>query len=126
MLILCERIFEKLSSSLKAYNISTIPIVSKRLKSVIRLGKDGINTMEKTNVVFKICSKNREASYIGETKRSLKTRIKELIDNKNNESVVFQHKIDFKHEFEWNRTLVLDSEINYKKRLISEMIHVKF
>ena len=81
--------------------------------------------MEKTNVVYKICYKDCEACYIGETKRSLKTRIKEHINNKNNESVVCQHKINFKHEFDWNRTLLVNSEINYKKRLISEMIHNK-
>ena len=61
----------------------------------------------------------------GETKISFKTHIKEHINNKNNESVICQHQINFGHEFDWNRTVVVDSEIIYKKRLISEMIHMK-
>ena len=60
-----------------------------------------------------------------EAKRSLKTQIKEYINNKNNESVVYQHEINFGHEFDWNRTVVVDSKISYKKRLISEMINIK-
>ena len=72
-----------------------------------------------------ISCKDCEACYIGETKRSLKTRIKEHINNKNNESVVCQHQINFGHEIDWNRTVEVDSEISYKKRLISEMIHIK-
>ena len=81
--------------------------------------------MDRTNVVYRICCKDCEACYISETKRSLKARIKEHINNKNNESVVCQHQINFGHEFDWNRTVVVDSEISYKKRFISEMIHIK-
>ena len=74
---------------------------------------------------IKFVCKDCEACYIGETKRTLKARIKEHINNKNNESVVFQHQINFRHEFEWNRTVAVDSEIIYKKRLISGMIRIK-
>ena len=81
--------------------------------------------MERTNVVYRICCKDCEAFYIGETKRSLKTRIKEHINNENNESVVCQHKINFGHEFDWNRTAAVDSEICYKKKPVSEMIYIK-
>ena len=104
-----ERIFKKLSSCLKVFNISTIPIVNKNSSSVIKLGKDSTNTMERTNVVYRICCKDCEAYYISETKKSLKTRIKEHINNKNNESVVCQHKINFGHEFDCNRTVVVDA-----------------
>ena len=47
------------------------------------------------------------------------------INKKNIESVVWKHEINLEHEFDWNGTLVVDSEINYKKRLIFEMIHIK-
>ena len=110
---------------MKVFKISTISIVNKNLSSVIKLGKDSTNTIDRTNVVYRICCKVCEACNIGETKRSLKTRIKEYINNKNNESVVSQHQIDFGHEFLWNRTVVVESEISYKKRSIFEMIRIK-
>ena len=117
---------------MKIYNISTISIVNKNLSSIIKLGKNITNTMDGTNVVYKFCYEKCEACYIDETKRSLKTRIKEYkyktskdIKNKNNESIVSQHQINFNHEFDWNNVLIVDSESDYKKRLISEMIHIK-
>ena len=39
--------------------------MNENLNSVIKLGKDGTNTMEKTNDVYKICCKDCEACYIG-------------------------------------------------------------
>jgi len=33
--------------------------------------------------------------------------------------------IELNHEMQWNEVLIMDSEFSYKKRLISEMIHIK-
>ena len=79
---------EYILSNLKIIVLSTIPIINKNLSSVIKLGKDSTNKMDTTNVVYKIRCKDCGACHIGETKRTLKTRIKEHINNKNNESVV--------------------------------------
>ena len=43
--------FTKLSNIFKKYNISTIPVVNKTLKSIIKLGKDFTNKWEQTNIV---------------------------------------------------------------------------
>jgi len=40
-------------------------------------------------------------------------------------SVITDHRLQLNHEFDWDSVRVLDEEINYKKRLISEMIHIK-
>ena len=66
-------------------------------------------------MVYKFDCKNCSATYIGETKRSLRTRINEHKTNKNKESVVSLHRIENKHEFDWGNTSVLDMEGNYKK-----------
>ena len=109
--------------------ILTIPIV-KNLSSVIKLGKDSTKQMDRTNVVYKIRCKDCEACYIGETKRTLKTRIKEHINNKNNESVVWQHQINFRHEFDWNRTPSTKGHTEpYRKKVCMEKVgycHVRF
>ena len=36
-----------------------------------------------------------------------------------------QHTKNFSHEFDWNNVKIIDYESNYKKRIISEMIHIK-
>jgi len=57
----------------------------------------------KKNIVYKISYNNYDASYIGQTYRQLKTRISD----------------------HWNNIQILDTECNYNKRLISEIINIK-
>jgi len=40
-------------------------------------------------------------------------------------SVITNHRLELNHEMQWNEVLIMDSELSYKKRLISEMIHIK-
>lgn len=40
-------------------------------------------------------------------------------------SVISEHILNKQHTFDWNNVKILDSEINYHKRLISEMLHIK-
>jgi len=59
----------------------------------------------------------------------LNTRISEhrnhIKRNSPQTSVITDHRLEFKHEFNWDKVEVLDEEKNYNKRLISEMIHIK-
>ena len=82
------------------YNISTIHVVSKTLKSIIKLVKDSTNKWEQTNTVYKFnCI--------------------------NSESVICEHRLEFKYEFDWKNTRIVDYVSDYRKRLTSEMIHIK-
>ena len=117
--------YERISSIFKQYNITTIPTVNKSMNSVIKLGKDKSDKWDQTGVVYKFTCKNCPATYIGETKRSLKTRINEHKKNKNIESVIHTHRNSLNHEFNWDDTKIIDIERDYKKRLLSEMIHIK-
>ena len=74
--------FFTLSKILKKYNISTIPLVEKSLNLIFKLGKDFTEICQQTNIIYSFKCKNCPAIYIGETKRSLKTRINEHKDNK--------------------------------------------
>ena len=70
--------------------------------------------------------KNCPATYIGESKRALRVRINEHKNKKNSESVVCQHQLEFNHEYDWENTKIVDYVSDYRKRLTSEMIHIKF
>ncbi|KYN17282.1 hypothetical protein ALC57_10434, partial [Trachymyrmex cornetzi] len=39
-------------------------------------------------------------------------------------SVITEHRVNFGHEFDWDNVRVLDSERNYNKRLMSEMLYI--
>ena len=72
---------------------------------------------------------NCESSYVGQTKRKLKTRIKEhktdIKKSTSEISVVSRHRVNEMHEFDWDNIKILDTEQSLMKRRISEMIHIK-
>ena len=99
------------------------------LNRFIKTGKDKVKKDELSNVVYKINCKDCNYSYVGQTKRKLKTRLKEYINDVkkpiNSLSVISNHRIDTDHMMDCGNTKILDSERAYYKRLISEMIHIK-
>ena len=100
-----------------------------RLDNHIRVHKDKTEYTYRNNIVYKIECNNCDALYVGQTKRHLKTRINEHINNKklseSRHTVVTNHIMELKHSFNWQNTIILDSEPNYNKRLISEMLYIK-
>lgn len=66
---------------------------------------------------------------MGQTGRQLKTRISEhrndIRRNDDNISVITDHRINFKHDFDWDNVQILDNERFLAKRLISEMIYIR-
>ena len=72
-----------MSNIFRKYNISTIPVVNKTLKSIIKLAKDSTNKWEQTNIVYKFNCKNFPATYIGQSKRAfvlVNTKLKKKVN----------------------------------------------
>lgn len=99
-----------------------------KLNRVIRVHKDSLPTSSKKNVVYKIDCNDCDASYVGQTKRQLKTRIAERKQHINRRtttpSVITEHRRNYSHDFDWENVKILDNERFYSKRLISEMAHI--
>jgi len=97
----------------------------------IKVHKDSNYLLSNNNVVYiaQILCKDCNASHVSQTKRQFKTRIKEhssnikLISSKH--SVITEHILKYSHTFDWKNIKILDSELNFFKRSISEMIHIK-
>jgi len=85
--------------------------------------------MHRSNVVYKISCNECDATYVDQTKRQLKTRIKEHMTDINkltgSPSVISLHKLTNNHDFKWNDVEILDNEHSFNNRLISEIIHIK-
>lgn len=103
-------------------------LILNKLNYFIKVHKDPLPNDQKTNIVYRINCLDCNASYVGQTKRHLHTRIKEHQSNIDNPSanltVVSEHRLTG-HEFDWNNVSILDNEPHYVKRLISEMLHIK-
>jgi len=95
----------------------------------IKVQKDKNTLLDNNNVIYKICCRDCDASYVGQTKRKLKTRINEHSKNikldPQKHSVISDHILELDHSFDWENAKILDFEPFYYKRLISEMIHIR-
>jgi len=99
------------------------------LDALIKRGKDRLPINSRTEVVYKLDCKSCNTSYIGQTKRHLRTRVKEHFNNikvhASNLSVISKHKLEFNHDFDWSMPVILHNEKHVRKREIAEMFFIK-
>ncbi|EFN62754.1 hypothetical protein EAG_02768, partial [Camponotus floridanus] len=104
-------------------------IITKKLNNLIRRGKDNLQNNDKTGVVYKLNCKDCNLSYIGQTKRHLRTRLKEHCNNiklhESNHSVISKHRSESRHDFDWSKPNILHNEKYVRKREIAEMFFIK-
>jgi len=100
-----------------------------KLNKFIKVHKDRLSPLSRSNVVYQINCLHCDASYVGQTRRLLKQRIDEhrnhIRRNTTQTSVITDHRLKFSHDFDWENVEILDEEVYFNKRLISEMIHIK-
>jgi len=124
-----SKISEMVAATIDKSRFITGYRVLNSLASFIKVHKDRVALLSTNNVVYKISCNDCEASYVGQTKRQLKTRIKEHCYNlksvASSPSVITEHIRQHSHSFDWEGAEILDTEKNYYKRSISEMIHIK-
>ena len=77
------------------------------------------------NVVYEFEYEQCNAVYVGETKRALIKRKGEHTNNPNPDAVINMHCKTYNHNFNWEEPKILDTECNWNKRLLSEMLHIK-
>lgn len=124
-----EGLSELIASSIKKSNIKIGYRCLRRLNGYIKPQKDKNELSNNSNVIYKINCRDCNATYIGQTKRKLGTRLKEHKNNikldSTRLSVISEHISNLSHSFDWDNAKILDYESNYYKRLISEMLHIK-
>jgi len=75
-----------------------------KLSQFIKVHKDQDHTLSKNNLVYKISCNNCDASYVEQTKRQLRTRLKEhknnLKQDKSKHSIISEHITKYDHSFD--------------------------
>lgn len=124
-----KNVSENVNRTLGKVGLNVVYTIPKKLNRLIKKGKDNIDKMHKTDLVYMINCNDCDAKYIGQTKRQLKTRIKEHSSNIkkhiSNYNVISKHRCEFNHEFDWSGTKVLHCEKQRRKREIAEMFLIK-
>ena len=83
-----------------------------QIDKFIKTGKN-VKKEDNSNVIYKINCQDCDFSYVGQTKRKLKTRIKEYkadINKSTNLLSVVCHQLNKDHVLNWNNILILDTE----------------
>ncbi|EFN63938.1 hypothetical protein EAG_08369, partial [Camponotus floridanus] len=98
-----------------------------KLKGLIKLHKDPLPKFYHSNVTYKITCNDCDAFYVGQTGKRLIIRLKKHRSNINKSSdnltVVSMNRL-LGHNFNWDDTTILDQELSYKNRLVSEMLYI--
>ncbi|KYN09482.1 hypothetical protein ALC57_18401, partial [Trachymyrmex cornetzi] len=122
------KILDEFKRISKTFNTKLAFTSLNKLNSLIKGHKDILPREKRKNVIYKISCKYCDASYVGQTKRKLKTRLDEhrnhINRNSNNQSVITEHRIEFNHDFDLENVAILDEERSLNKRLISECLHI--
>jgi len=117
-----KNISESIISTINKDEIITGYKVLNKLGRFIKAHKDRNQFSSNNNVVYKISYKDCDASYVGhvkivtgQTKRQLKTRLKEYTNNikwhSTKHSVVSEHILNLGHEFDRNTEKILNHNI---------------
>ena len=85
--------------------------------------KDKTDTLKKCGVVYSIKCEQCNENYVGETARSLDTRLKEHTTKSN--SAIFEHCDATGHVINYKNTKILASEDHNVKRKVKEAIKIK-
>ena len=116
-----NRIFDK-------YSVSPIYKNSNKFNNV-SLGKDKLDKLKTTNVVYKIDCQGCDATFVGQTFCSLKKRIGEHkgdIKYNRESSALALHTMSTQHEINFDNVRILDTVKYKKQREFVEMLNIRY
>lgn len=90
--------------------------------------KSKINAQTRAGVVYSIPCRDCDRVYVGNTSQVLRRRLTQHKSDtrlKPRSTGLAIHANDQKHEFDYNKTRILDMEGNNERRYISEMLHIQ-
>ena len=124
------QISKTIQSMLKKFQIHKIFGIPFGMEGLITLGKDILNRLEKSGVIYKLICKTFKVTYVRQTGRLLNTWVEEHKKNLgrkcNYHNVLSRHRKEYAdHDFDWNYVEILYSESNKGKREFMEMLYIK-
>ena len=122
-----KNITPTINNCLSKLNIDVINKTTKKLNAFITLGKDKLDKLDRSNVVYKINCRDCESNYIGQSLRKLSFRLNEhrsYVEKNCQKSVIAKHANSMNHKIDFDNIKILDNEAILKKRLFSEMVNI--
>jgi len=104
------------------------------IRKLFTNNKDKVDIAQQNNIVYQVKCNGSERdrcnlSYIGTSKRNLKTRMKEHEDDirkkRTNSTALCEHAITKEHTIDFENVSIIDKEKNERKRYILESLHIQ-
>ena len=123
-------ISEKIAAKSKHYNVKLVNTKGKTLGNALKVKpNDNVEIQDMSGVVYKVNCKDCDKYYIGETGRTIETRMMEHRQGANGEkekvSGLSQHLRQTNHEAEFDDVKVLFREKNFRMRKFKEALAIK-
>ena len=119
---------EKLSGILKPFKIKILSRNTNDMALFFKSAKDTVSKLDMADLVYNIPCSGCTATYIGATKRPLKTRIqehkKDVYNPTEKWTALIKHAWHQDDTFNFNYVKIVDRSGHYKKRMILEMTHI--
>ena len=116
---------EQLVRIFRSYGISTYHQPQNKIRSLLVHPKDKTSDENKCGIVYEItCDQDSRHKYIGETKRSLGTRLKEH-QKLEHPTAIGEHSISTGHSVSLRNSKILCREPDWIKRKVKESIYIK-
>lgn len=125
---------DKLFRVLLSANVRAVKYYPKTGRSLFSKLKDRTPTLSTPNCVYGVSCLDCSAQYIGQTKQTLRNRMRghksdcnlaKKNKNKKQNIALISHSISLNHQFDYDHPVVLDRESSLSKRLLKEMIFIQ-
>ena len=120
---------EPISRILRTAGLKVAMKPHQTMRQMLGTPKDRDDLLDKAGVVYQIECKDCEASYVGQTGRHLRERLKEhtkaLEKGNTMNSGVAEHAFEKHHNIDLDNIRVLDTESNQSKRLVREALRIR-
>ncbi|XP_046472568.1 uncharacterized protein [Neodiprion pinetum] len=121
-------LFESLNRTFQEYNVQFVGENVDDLSLFFDTGKDKLPLEKQSNLVYKICCKDCNKLYIGQTSRCLNVRINEhknnFKDSDDRYTALTKHAMSLNHQFDFDNAKILHKEPRYYNRLVLEMCNI--
>ena len=119
-----SKLSEQLAKIFKSYDIPVYHKPINTLRSLLVYPKDRTAKAAKCKVVYDIQCPECDQNCIGETARTLGTRIKEHLSCRQHQSAISEHKLNTGHQCSMKDIKILDNEENWHSRKIKEATNI--
>ncbi len=120
---------EQISRTLSKYGIQVAHRCIKKLRTCFKSAKDPVPETSQCGVVYKICCRDCDMKYIGQTKNSLSTRVGQhqaaLRLMQPEKSALAEHAINCDHRIDWGNPAVIEKEARWRHRIFLETWHTQ-